>query len=156
MIIHIGADHKGFKLKEHIKSFLGNRGYEIVDAGNSRYEENDDYPAFAKKVAESVSNNYENARGILICGSGVGMDIVANKFKYIRSALVCSADQAFDSRNEDDANVLSLPASYVKPEDAERIVSTWLTTPFSGEERHERRLQEIYKIEGEIGGLTKF
>lgn len=147
MIIYIGADHKGFKLKQHIINLVKSKGYEVADMGNTVEDPNDDYPEFAAAVAEKVSLNYENAWGILLCGSGVGVDIVANKFRKVRSALVCTPDQAFDSRNDDDANVISLPASYLTPEEAGKIVTTWLETPFSGEDHHNRRLQKIYDIE---------
>ncbi len=147
MIIYLGADHKGFELKEHLKNFLKNNGYQVVDLGNDHYEEGDDYPDFAEAVARKVSLNYETSRGILICGSGVGVDVVANKFRHVRSALASSADQAFDARNDDDVNILSLGADYLKPDEAERIVLTWLTTPFAGEDRFRRRLEKLNKIE---------
>ena len=84
MIIYLGADHKGFKLKEYLKNSLKEKGYEIVDLGNDSYDENDDYPDFASAVAQRVSVDYEQSRGILSCGSGVGVDVVANKFKNVR------------------------------------------------------------------------
>lgn len=147
MIIYIGADHRGFKLKNQLIDFLGSRGYEIADFGNKVYDENDDYPDFAEMVAKKVSVDYEKARGILLCGSGVGVDVVANKFQNIRSALIFNANQAFDSRNDDDTNILSLAADHISLEDAKKIVLTWLETPFSEEERHRRRLHKIYQIE---------
>lgn len=147
MIIYIGADHRGFELKENLKKFLENKGYELEDMGASRYDEADDYPDFAEAVAKKVSLNYENARGILICASGVGVDVVANKFRNIRSSLVLNSNQAYDSRNDDDANILSLPAEYVKPEEAKQIVTTWLETPFAGEERFRRRLEKVRQLE---------
>lgn len=149
MIIYLGADHKGFKLKGYIAGILKDHGYEIFDLGNFRYDQNDDYPDFARAVAEKVSRDYENARGILICGSGVGVDVVANKFPGVRSALVFNTNQAFDSRNDDNANILSLSADYLNLEDAKKIVLTWLETPFSEEERHIRRIQKINQIEEE-------
>lgn len=150
MIIYIGADHRGFELKEHLKNFLQSKGYQVADMGNASYDESDDYPDFAEAVARKVSANYENARGLLICGSGVGVDVVANKFRSVRSALASTADQAFDSRNDDDANILSLGANYLKPEDAEKIVLTWLTTPFAGEERFRRRLEKVRNLEQKV------
>lgn len=147
MIIYIGADHKGFKLKQHVIEFVRSKGYEIADMGNTVEDLNDDYPDFAAAVAEKVSLNHESSKGILLCGSGVGVDVIANKFKNIRSALVCTPDQAFDSRNDDDSNILTLPANYITPEEAGKVVTTWLETPFSGEERHARRIQKIYDIE---------
>ena len=149
MIIYIGADHRGFEVKKTLKIFLHELGYEIADLGNSTYDENDDYPDFAAAVAERVSHDYENSRGILTCGSGIGVSVVANKFPRIRSALATNADQAFDSRNDDNANVLSLPANHLDIETIKKIVTTWLSTPFSSEERHRRRLQKIHEIETE-------
>ena len=150
MIIYLGADHQGFELKEYIEGLVKSMGYEVADLGNKEYEADDDYPDFAKEVARRVSQGYENSRGILVCGSGVGVDIVANKFKNIRSALAFNSNQAYDSRNDDDTNILSLPSNYLSREKAKGIIVTWLETPFSGESRHVRRLQKIYNIESEI------
>ncbi len=147
MVIYFGADHRGFKLKEYLEGFLKNRGYEIADLGNSVYDEADDYPDFAAAVAKKVSLDYEQSRGVLICGSGVGMDLVANKFAKVRSALAMTPDQAYDSRNDDDANILILAADYLEPEAARKTLEVWLSTPFSREERFRRRLQKIHEIE---------
>lgn len=150
MVIYLGADHRGFALKEHLKRFLTRLGYSVADLGNAVYDENDDFTEVAAKAAGKVSVDYENTRGILICGSGVGVDVVANKFANVRSALVASADQAFDSRNDDNANVLSLGANYLEPDAAEKIVFTWLKTPFSGEDRYKRRLRALEALEEEV------
>lgn len=150
MLIYIGADHRGFKLKEALKSFLKDHGYEVVDVGNKIYDENDDYPDFAKPLAKAVSQDFLTRRGVLVCGSGVGMDIVANKFFGVRSALVCNADQAFMSRAHNDANVLSLASDFISEEDAKKILTVWLKTKFSGEEKHRRRLQKIADLENEL------
>lgn len=150
MLIYIGADHRGFELKEKLKNFLKLRGYTTVDLGDERYNENNDYPLFAIKVAQKVSQEFETARGILICGSGVGMNVVANKFLHIRAAMASTPDQAFDSRNEDDTNILSLGANYLDEETAKKIVLTWLETPYAREERFQRRLDEISKLEEKI------
>src|SRR4030042_7074454 len=136
MLIYIGADHRGFELKESLKNFLMNKGYEVIDVGNTKFDENDDYPDFAKAVGFAVSQDPNARRGILVCGSGVGVDIVANKFKGERSSLAFNPDQAFLARNDDDANVLSLPADFLNEEDAEKILGTWLATAFSGKEPH--------------------
>lgn len=143
MLIYIGADHRGFKFKEALKIFLKEKGREIVDCGNERYEEDDDYPDFAKAVAEKVAENPDENCGILICRSGVGVDIVANKFKGVRSALVSNPEQARLSRNDDDTNILSLAADFLNENEAKEIAGVWLETPFSGEENHKRRLQKI-------------
>jgi len=147
MIIYIGADHRGFKLKETLKAYLVSSGYTVHDVGNDHYDENDDYPDFAVKVAEKVSGDLSNSKGILLCASGVGVDMVANKFSGLRSALIFSPDQAYMSRNDDDVNILSLPAAYLSDEGAKKIVSVWLQTPFSGDERHKRRLNKIKQLE---------
>ncbi len=99
-----------------------------------------------------VSKNPEMGRGIVLCGSGVGADVVANKFPRVRCALAGGADQAFDSRNDDDSNMLALGANYLKEENAKKIVMTWLETPFSGEERHRGRIRKIALIEDELSG----
>lgn len=147
MIIYIGADHRGFDLKETLKNSLKLAGYSVTDLGNATKDNNDDYPEFAAAVAEKVSSEIETARGILICGSGVGVSVAANKFKGIRCALVGSPNQAFDARNDDNSNILALGANYLDEEAAKKIVVTWLETPFSGDDRHRRRLNEIADLE---------
>lgn len=149
MLIYIGADHRGFQLKETLKKYLKDNGYETIDVGNDKYDENDDYPDFAKLVAKEISQESWNRRGILICGSGVGVDIVSNKFKDIRSALVSSPDQAYLSRHDDDTNILSLAAEFLDEETAKQILKTWLATPFSGDEHHKRRIDKISAIENQ-------
>lgn len=150
MIIYIGADHRGFELKKELTTFIQNAGYAVTDVGNHEYDEDDDYPDFAKLVAEKVSRDSEGSRGLIICGSGVGVAIVANKFRNVRAALVVSPDQAFDSRNDDAANVLALAANYIRPDVAKQIVATWLETPVSTEPRYERRLKKIFTLEDEL------
>src|SRR3989304_7052651 len=110
MLIFIGSDHRGFRLKEILKQFLAREGYEVVDKGNAVYDEKDDYPDFAKEVAGGVNADPGLRRGILICGSGVGVDVVANRFPRVRSGLAISSDQVFAARHDDDINVLSLAA----------------------------------------------
>ena len=147
MLIYIGADHRGFQLKESLKSYLKTSGYEVVDIGNDKYLATDDYPDFAALVARKVSLDPENSKGILICGSGVGVDVAANKFKNVRSALAFNTEQAAMSRSDDNANVLSLAADYLEEAEAKKILTVWLATPFSGEERNQRRLRKIEDLE---------
>ncbi|MCX6702607.1 MAG: RpiB/LacA/LacB family sugar-phosphate isomerase [Candidatus Wolfebacteria bacterium] len=148
MIIYIGADHRGFNLKETLKKFIKEEiGYEVVDLGNEQLDENDDYPDFAMKVAKEVQSDSNTRRGILICGSGVGMDIAANKFKGIRSVLAINSDQVLLSRKDDDTNVLSLASDFINEESAKQVVNAWLRTPFSGEEKNKRRLVKISGLE---------
>ena len=150
LLIYIGSDHQGFKLKESLKNYLTNAGYEVADVGNAAYDENDDYPDFAAKVAKEVAADPLNRRGILFCGSGVGVDVVANKFAGVRSVLAMNSDHAFVSRADDDTNVLSLGAAFIEEDEAKKILSVWLQASFSGEERHRRRLEKIRQLEIEL------
>ncbi len=147
MLIYIAADHRGFKLKEVIKNLVKDSGYQIVDLGAEIYDPTDDYPVYAAAVAQKISLEYESARGILICGSGAGVDIVANKFKNVRSVLAISPDHAVASKNDDDTNVLAIAADYMDERTAKQTVSAWLQTSFSKESRHKRRIAEITEIE---------
>ena len=146
MLIYIGADHRGFKLKELLKRYLIEKRYRVLDLGNRVYDSRDDYPDFASRVAKKVSQNPKNSQGILICGSGVGMDVAANRFKNVRSALVGNAAQAMASRNDDDANVLTLASDFITLAAAKRIVLTWLATPFGNLPRYKRRLKKIAQM----------
>ena len=147
MLIYIGADHRGFQLKESLKKILKERNYEIIDVGNVEYNEADDYPDFARLVALAVSQDPANRRGIVICGSGIGVDMVANKFDGARSALVNNVEQAILSRKDDNANILALAADFINEESAEEILIAWLKEPFSGEEKYKRRIEKISEIE---------
>ena len=146
-MIYIGADHRGYNLKEILKVYLKELSYNCDDLGARELVSEDDYPDFALAVARKVAEDSENNRGILICGSGVGVDIVANKIKNIRSALCFNIKQAQASRNDDNANILSLPADYISEDLTKEIVKVWLETPFSGLEHHARRVEKIKKIE---------
>lgn len=145
-MIYLGADHRGFNLKEKIKKYLENLNYKVVDLGNKIFDPNDDYPDFGKAVAFKVAKNPVKDKGILLCGSGNGMAIVANKEKGVRAVLVFNEKMAKFSREHDDANVLALPADFLKFETAKKIVKTWLETKFSGEKRHIRRLKKIERM----------
>ena len=147
MLIYIGADHRGFNLKESLKQFLKDEGYEVIDVGNDHYDKDDDYPDFAALAAHAVSQDSINRRGVLICGSGAGMNIVANKFEGVRAVSINNSEQAKLSRNDGDSNIISLSADFIDKEKAEDILRVWLKTPFSGDERHKRRLKKIMEIE---------
>lgn len=142
-MIYIGADHRGFQLKEEIKKFLAENKYQFEDMGNFAYDPSDDYTDFAKLVAQKVSEKPEENKGILICGSGVGVDITANKFHGVRSALADDIATAKQSREHDDTNVLSLPADEVNFDLAKKIITTWLETSFSNGEKYKRRINKI-------------
>ena len=147
MVIYFGADHRGFNLKERLKKFLQNQGYEVVDVGNEIYDETDDYPDFAVEVGKRVSLDPEKSKGVLICGSGVGMDVTVNKFPRVRSALAISSDQIYDARRDDDVNVLTIAANFTNEDEAEKMLKTFIETDFSKEERHRRRLSKLTNVE---------
>ncbi|MBR2735071.1 MAG: ribose 5-phosphate isomerase B [Clostridia bacterium] len=143
-MIIIGSDHAGYKLKELIKGYLSEIGENYKDVGTNS-EESCDYPVFAEKVAKEVVNT-GNSKGILVCGSGIGVSIAANKVKCIRAALCMNAELAEMSRRHNDANILCLGARYIDFEAAKSIIKIFLSTEFEGG-RHERRVQEIKDIE---------
>ena len=142
--IIIGSDHAGFDLKERVKEWLEERGFSVEDVGSSSPEQVD-YPDYAHKVAEAVGSG-RRARGIVICGTGIGVSIAANRHKGVRAAVVCSEDTARLAREHNDANVLALGGRTLDPALAERILDVWLETPFAGG-RHARRVAKI-EIEG--------
>ncbi len=148
-MIYLGADHRGFKLKEKIKEWLSSQGLEFEDLGNTVYDKDDDYPDFAAQVAWRVAEDSKENRGILLCGSGVGVDVVANKINSVRSALIWSDDEALvkQSRLHDGSNVLSLPADHISEKQVLNIIKTWLEAPHPTEERHLRRIGKISNLE---------
>lgn len=146
-MIYIGADHGGYKLKEQIKKFLQKKKLDFVDVGAKKLIAGDDYPDYAKLVAKKVSQNPMQNVGILICRSGQGVCIVANKFTHVRAALVWNTKESEMSRTDDMTNVLCLPSDYISQKEAEKIVEVWLKTPYSGEGRHVRRVKKISALE---------
>ena len=144
-IIFIGADHAGFKLKEKIKEILAENGYDYIDMGNKKYTPGDDYPDHAKSVAVKVSGT--GGRGILVCDSGVGVCIAANKIHGIRAVNACNTKMAKMSRLHNDSNILCLGQDYLEPGQAGEIIKAWLETGFSPEERHHRRIGKINSME---------
>ena len=147
MKISIACDHRGFNLKEALKGFLDKEGFTVDDKGPSN-EESVDYPDFASLVARQVSEGLCD-RGILICSTGIGMSIVANKFPHVRAALCLDVETAVQCREHIDANVLVLAGSRIKREEAKLIAKTWLETPFQGG-RHQRRLDKIAAFEKQL------
>ncbi len=142
--IIIGSDHAGFEDKEKIKRQLERLGVEYEDVGTNSTE-SVDYPVYAGKVAEKVSDG-EFEQGILVCGSGNGMQIAANKFRGVRAALAWNAETARLARQHNDANVLSIPARMISPEEVSKVIESWLNAEFEGG-RHERRVEEISEFE---------
>lgn len=146
MVIYLGADHRGFSLKEKIKEWLKEKGYEIVDCGAETLNPNDDYPDFAAIVSKNVQKNSSNARGILVCGSGVGMSITANRFKKIRAGLAINSDQIFEARKNDDINILCLASDFISEDFAKKIINVFLITPFESKEKYFQRIQKIDEL----------
>lgn len=146
MKIFIGADHRGYELKEKIARWLFEMEHAYQDLGAVNLDPNDDYPKYAEAVASLVATN-EGSRGVLLCGSGVGVDIVANKFDGIRASIGKSVLQVEAGRNDDDMNVLVIAADFTSEKDTKAMLIAFLETKFSGKARFERRLQEIEKIE---------
>ena len=146
MQIGLACDHGGFELKEELKTFLKSLGVEPIDMGTFN-EDSVDYPDFGVLVAEKVSRG-ELEKGILICGTGIGMSIVANKFPRVRAALANDLYSSRCSREHNDANILIIGGRIVGKELAKEIVKVWLETPFAGG-RHKRRLEKIEALERE-------
>jgi ribose 5-phosphate isomerase B len=144
-MIYLGADHRGFEMKNKIKKFLEELGYAYEDLGASIYNKEDDYPDFAKAVAKKVSTDAGRRlnRGILICGSGVGIAVSANKIRGVRAGTILKPEQVRAAVNDEDLNILSLAADFLSEEEAKEIVRTFLETKFSGQERHKRRIEKI-------------
>ncbi len=164
MKLYIGADHRGFALKESLKPWLTAQGHEVTDCGNTTLDANDDYPDFAFAVADAVVSQSEislhetkavssrpalerGVAGIVICGSGAGMTIAANKVPGIRAVTAFTADEIARNRQHDDVNVLSLAADWTDEEQAKKIVTAFVSTAFYNEEKYVRRIRKIEKRE---------
>lgn len=152
MKVFIAADHRGYKMKNELVRWLKEEGYEVADMGASEYKEEDDYPDYGMAVAQEVARRQvqgEKALGIVICGSGAGMAVVANKVKGIRAALIHDPAVAAAARQDDQINVLALGADFVRLDTARKIIEAYLVTPFAPVERHQRRLKKISQYEHE-------
>ncbi len=139
-VIPIGSDHAGYDLKERLKRELADMGYEPEDVGTYSGE-SVDYPDYARKVAEQVSSG-ERERGILMCGTGLGMSYTANRYPHVRAAVAWTPEIAELSRRHNDSNILVLPARFVTADQGVEILRRWLGAPFDGG-RHERRIAKI-------------
>ncbi len=144
MRIALASDHAGFALKEHVRDELARAGHDVVDLGTDS-PESVDYPVVTAPAARMVAGG-EAERGVLVCGSGVGVAIVANKLDGVRAVNAHDVDEATMARRHNDANVLTLAGSRVAPDDAERILETFLSTGFDGG-RHARRVDQIRDLE---------
>lgn len=147
MKIYIGADHNGFQLKQALISYLSQLGHEVIDKGDTQLNPQDDFPQYGAKVASAIlSSDDKNAKGVLICGSGQGVCIAANRFKGIRAALAWNRREAQAARNDDDSNVLCLPARELDEKSAMDITETWLNTAFSAAPRYIRRNRQLDEL----------
>jgi ribose 5-phosphate isomerase B len=148
MKIYLAADHNGFELKRHLAKFLVEKGYEVEDDGDKKIDPKDDFPVFASKAVLAMKGSDDpDPRAILICGSGQGMAMAANRYRGVRASLVWNISEAKSSRNDDNANVLCLSAAQTSKKDAEPIVRTWLETAFAAAPRFVRRLKELDDLE---------
>lgn len=143
-MIAIAADHGGFEYKKTIMQHLSDRGLEYKDYGAFTLDSGDDYPDYARPVAEAIASG-EADKGILICGTGIGMSMTANKVPGIRAAVCCDAFSANATREHNDANILCMGARVISEAKALELTDIFLDTPFSNDERHKRR---VIKIEG--------
>jgi ribose 5-phosphate isomerase B len=144
MRIHLGSDHAGFEMKELVSGYLEGLGHEVTDVGTTS-EESVDYPDFAGLVARAVADGAAD-RGVLVCGSGLGMAIAANKISGVRAVQVSDPDMARMARLHNDANVLTLPGRYLGQVDAEKVIDAFLGTEFEGG-RHQKRVDMIGALE---------
>jgi len=146
MKIYLGADHRGFALKEKIKEWLDEWDKDYEDLGNDKYDSMDDFPDFAIKVGEKVSKS--KGKGVLLCGSG-GMALAANKFKGVRAVEAWDIERARHAKADDNANVLTIPADIVDTRMAKEMLKVWLKTKVKEERKYKRRLNKIKNLEKE-------
>lgn len=145
-MIYIGADHRGFNLKEKIAKWLFGWNYKFIDVGAQALDTSDDYTKYAELVG-SVVGKEKDSLGILVCGSGVGVEVAANKFDGVRASLGKSIGQIKAGRSDDDMNILVLAADFTNENEAKEMLKVFLETKFDRKSRHKKRLQEIAKIE---------
>jgi ribose 5-phosphate isomerase B len=154
MRVYLGSDHAGFELKVHLASHLTKQGYELVDVGPHAFDPDDDYPAFCLHTGDRVAQD-PGSLGVVIGGSGNGEQIAANKIPGVRAALAWNIDTAQLARQHNDANVVAVGARQHTLDEATAIVEAFLGTPFSGNERHARRIAQVsaYETSGELPDL---
>lgn len=150
MKVYLGSDHNGFQLKEKIFAYLAKREIEVEDIGNRELDPEDDFPQFAQLAAIKVIGDEEDdSRAILICGGAQGMAMAANRFRGIRASVIWDSEEARMTRNDNDSNVLCLPARVLEREDDtiwQDIIDTWLHTPFATAPRYKRRNDELDEL----------
>lgn len=148
MKIYIGADHAGYELKNQLKEHLVHSGHEVEDVGAKTLDEDDDYPRFAYAMAAKILGGDDDDRGVLICGSGQGMSMAANRVNGVRAALAWNTESAKAARADDNANVLVLPARFIAEPDAAAMVDAWLAAKFKSDPKYLRRLDELEELYG--------
>lgn len=146
MKVVISADHGGFPIKDELAELLKSLGHEVVDLGAHRIEPHDDYPDYARYVGQAIQHDQAD-RGVLICGSGVGACVAANKMKGVRAGLCHDTYSAHQGVEHDDINVLCLGARIIGPALATELVTAFMSASFTGEDRHARRLQKVKAME---------
>lgn len=150
MKIYLGADHQGFALKEKVFAYLAKRDYDVEDIGDKELDPNDDFPEFAQLAALKVLGDEEkdDPRAILICGGGQGMAMAANRFHGIRASVIWDAYEAKMTRNDNDSNILCLPARLLQDDEKkwQDIIDTWCETPFAAAPRYKRRNAQIDEL----------
>lgn len=147
MRIYLGSDHRGFELKEEIKNWLSENNYEVEDIGDFVFDPEDDYVDFALKVAESIEGGDESDKGILLCGSGHGMEMVANRFPHVRAILGFNDEVTVQGREHEDANILVLATDWVNGEQAVERVRMFLTAEKRDDARYERRRARMANLQ---------
>jgi ribose 5-phosphate isomerase B len=144
MKIYIGTDHRGFNVRGQIAEYLRSLNHEVLDEGDEQLNPDDDFPVFAVKVAKAIlADNSDDSRGILICGSGQGMCMAANRFKGIRASMCFDEKEAYSARHDDNCNVLCLSADRQPWPEVKPVIDTWLNIAFDSEPRRLRRLNEL-------------
>lgn len=148
MEIFIGADHNGYDMKSRVTNYLRKRGIDVIDEGDEVRDPEDDFPVYAKRVVTAILGSQDqDPRGILICGSGQGMAIAANRHKGIRAGLGYSETAARSTRNDEDSNVLALPSEILTKDSGwQAVIDTWLNTPFADAPRYRRRNKQLDEL----------
>ncbi len=154
MRVHLGSDHAAYELKDHLAGWLEQRGHEVVDHGPRAFDPDDDYPPYVLRAAEAVAAD-RGSLAVVLGGSGNGEQIAANKVRGVRAALAWNEDTAKLAREHNDANVLSVGARMHTADEASRMLEVFLETPYSGQARHQRRIDMIsrYETTGELPDL---
>lgn len=147
MKVFIGADHQGYDLKDELKRYLKSSGYDVEDDGDEKLNPSDDFPVFAARVAKDILvSGDKDSKGILICGSGQGMCMTANRFKGIRACMGYDTESIRSARNDDDSNILCLPAKFLSQDKANIFVETFLNTEFAKAPKFKRRIDQMDEL----------